>query len=142
MRKRYSYPPKLDRQGITLFPSWKEATLCVSVLVLWSLPLHSQLKTRPEVGVSVGSDCSATGPCAGIGNPPLPDIPPLMKPEIVNDEKCLPWNLSPAQASTSTVKSLKVPSSARGEYQKACLASQKKKLEEAERHLRLAIAKF
>jgi len=65
-----------------------------------------------------------------------------MKPEVVDDEKCLPWNLSPAQAATSTVKSLKVPSKARGEYQKACLASQKKKLEEAERHLRQAIVKF
>jgi len=142
MPKRYSYPLKLDRQGIPLFPLRKQTALCVPVLVLWILPLHAQLKTRPEVGVSVGSNCSDTGPCLGVGNPPFPDVPPLMKPEVVNDEKCLPWNLSPAQANTSSVKSLTVPSSARGEYQKACLASQKKKLEDAERHLRLAIAKF
>ena len=118
----------------------KQAALCVSVLVLWALPLHAQLKTRPEVGVTTGELCGNSGPC--LGTPPLPDIPPLMKPEVVDDEKCLPWNLSPAQAPTSTVKSLKVPSGARNEYQKACLAFRKKKLEEAERHLRLAIAKF
>jgi tetratricopeptide (TPR) repeat protein len=70
------------------------------------------------------------------------DLPPLTKPEVVNDEKCLPWNLAAMQATASTVKALKVPSKARGEYEKACLASQKKKLDESEQHLRRAIDKF
>jgi predicted negative regulator of RcsB-dependent stress response len=82
--------------------------------------------------------CGNSGACA----PLLPDIPPLMKPEVVDDEKCLPWNLSAAQAAPSHVATLKVPSKARGEYEKACIASQKKKLEEAEQHLRRAIDKY
>ena len=84
------------------------------------------------------AQCGSSGACA----PLIADIPPLMKPEVVDDEKCLPWNLSAAQATTSRVTTLKVPSKARGEYEKACVASQKKKLEEAEQHLRRAIDKF
>jgi tetratricopeptide (TPR) repeat protein len=82
--------------------------------------------------------CGSSGACPRL----LPDIPPLMKPAVVDDEKCLPWNLSAAQATTSRVTTLKVPSKARDEYEKACSASQKKKLEEAEQHLRRAIDKF
>ena len=70
------------------------------------------------------------------------DLPPLVKPAVVDDEKCLPWNLSAAQATASRVTTLKVPSGARDEYGKACEASQKKKLVEAEQHLRRAIDKF
>lgn len=70
------------------------------------------------------------------------DLPPLVKPEVINDEKCLPWNLAAMQVTGSTVKALKVPSKARDEYAKACLASQKKKLDEAEQHLRRAIDRF
>jgi tetratricopeptide (TPR) repeat protein len=82
--------------------------------------------------------CGSSGACPRL----LPDIPPLVKPAVVDDEKCLPWNLSAAQATTSRVTTLKVPSKARGEYEKACDASQKKKFEEAEQHLRRAIDKF
>jgi tetratricopeptide (TPR) repeat protein len=116
--------------------------LCALALALPALPLHAQLKTRQDVGVSIGPNCSDSGPCAGVGNPPILDIPPLVKPEVVDDEKCLPWNLSAAQATTSTVKALKVPSNARGEYQKACIGFQKKKFDEAEQHLRRAVDKF
>ena len=82
--------------------------------------------------------CGSSGACPRL----LPDIPPLMKPAVVDDEKCLPWNLSAAQAAASRVTTLKVPSKARGEYEKACDASQKKKFEEAEQHLRRAIDKY
>jgi tetratricopeptide (TPR) repeat protein len=98
------------------------------------------MKTRQDVGINVGANCTNSGPCPS--NAPIMDVPPLMKPVVVDDEKCLPWNLSAGQATTSTVKTLKVPSKARGEYEKACAASQKKKLEEAEQHLRRAIDKF
>ena len=82
--------------------------------------------------------CGSSGACPRL----LPDIPPLVKPAVVDDEKCLPWNLSAAQAAASRVTTLKVPSKARGEYEKACDASQKKKFEEAEQHLRRAIDKY
>jgi tetratricopeptide (TPR) repeat protein len=142
MRTETSLTPRTICGRFAPLRSWKHVTLCALPLVLSVLPLHAQLKTRPEVGVSVGSNCSDSGPCAGVGNPPIADIPPLMKPVVVDDEKCLPWNLSAAQTNTSNVKVLKIPAKARGEYQKACVASQKKKLEEAEQHLRRAIDKF
>jgi hypothetical protein len=72
----------------------------------------------------------------------MPDAQPFMAPVIVNDEKCLPWNLSATQNSILSVTALKVPSKARGEYEKACNASRKKKFEESEQHLRRAIDKF
>jgi len=110
--------------------------LCVLALALSALPFHAQQKTRAEVGPVGGPVC--TGP-AGCATPMIGDLPPLMKPVVADDERCLPWNLSSAQAAASTVKAVKVPSKARGEYQKACEASQKKKLEESEQHLRRAI---
>jgi hypothetical protein len=125
-----------------LIPSREHLTFCVIALALSILPLDAQIKTRQDVGISIGPNCSTSGPCDGVGNQPFPDIQPLTKPEVVDDEKCLPWNLSAAQANPSRVKALKVPSKARGEYEKACSASQKKKLEESEEHLRRAINKF
>ncbi len=146
MRQRNGITPKLNYMRVSLIPSKKQLALFPLVLALMlalsGLPLHAQLKTRPEVGISVGPNCSDSGPCAGVGNPPFPDIPPLAKPVVVDDEKCLPWNLSAAQSATSRVTTLKVPSKARGEYVKACTASQKKNFEESEQHLRRAIDKY
>jgi tetratricopeptide (TPR) repeat protein len=72
----------------------------------------------------------------------MPDIPPFLKPEAANDEKCLPWNLSAIQSVTVSAPALKVSSKARNEYEKACDAFHGKKFVEAERYLRAAIAKF
>jgi tetratricopeptide (TPR) repeat protein len=145
MGKRNSGTPKLNRQRISLISSWRQLALFAFALALTlpisGLPLHAQLKTNTEVGISIGPNCSDSGPCLGVGNPPLPDIPPL-KPVVIDDEKCLPWNLSAAQAAASTATKLKVPSKARGEYLKACDAFQKKNMEEAEHHLRRALDTF
>jgi tetratricopeptide (TPR) repeat protein len=73
---------------------------------------------------------------------PMPGIPPLVKPTLPDDEKCFPWNLSEVHATSVSVTRLKIPSKARSEYQKACDASSKNKLEEAEKHARNAIDKF
>jgi tetratricopeptide (TPR) repeat protein len=142
MRKRNSNTPKLDCQKTPRIPKWSKVPLCFLALAWSALPLHAQLKVNSEVGITMGPNCSDSGPCAGVGNPPIPDIPQLTKPSVANDEKCLPWNLSEAQTASSRVTALKVTSKARGEYEKACTASQKKKFDEAEQHLRQAIDKF
>jgi tetratricopeptide (TPR) repeat protein len=131
--------PKPNRRRLSLIPSWKQVALGALALALSPLPFYAQQKVRPDVGPSGGPVCVSPGACA---TPMVGDLPPLTKPEVVNDEKCLPWNLAAMQATASTVKALKVPSKARGEYEKACLASQKKKLDESEQHLRRAIDKF
>jgi tetratricopeptide (TPR) repeat protein len=73
---------------------------------------------------------------------PVPDIPPLPKPTMPDDEKCFPWNLSENRAASVSVTRLKIPSKARGEFEKACDASSKSNLSEAEQHVRKAIEKF
>ncbi|HWZ54580.1 MAG TPA: tetratricopeptide repeat protein [Verrucomicrobiae bacterium] len=139
MRKRNCHTTKPDRRALALIPIWKQAALWALALAFLALPLYAQVKTRAEVGPSGGPVCASPGACA---TPMVGDLPPLAKPEVVNDEKCLPWNLAAMQATGSTVKALKVPSKARGEYEKACIASQKQKLDEAEQHLRRAIGAF
>jgi hypothetical protein len=70
------------------------------------------------------------------------DLQPLPKPVIADDEKCLPWGLSRARDSSTSLTTLKVPSKARREYEKACKAYHKKKFNDAEQHVRSAIEKF
>ncbi len=139
MRKRNSLTPKLDRRGLAMIASWKLIAFCVLALAFSALPIHAQQKTRADIGPSSGPVCTTGADC---NTPLLGDIPPLLKPEIADDEKCLPWNLSAMRDATSSVTKLKVPSKARGEYEKACTASQKKKFEEAELHLHRAIERF
>jgi hypothetical protein len=137
MRKRNSRTPKRNHKRLALIWIWKYAAFCALALALSARSSHAQqVKVRPEVGTG-GPMCGNSGAC----DPLLPDIPALLKPEVP-DEKCLPWNLSAAQTAASTVKAVKVPPKARGEYQKACEASQKKKPEESEQHLRRAIDMF
>jgi hypothetical protein len=64
------------------------------------------------------------------------------KPSVPDDEKCLPWTLSVEPTKSLSVTTLKVPSKARGDYEKACSASLKKKFEDAERYSRRAIDKY
>jgi hypothetical protein len=141
MTKRNSHEQKLCYKCLTQIPDWKLVALLAFAWVLSTLPLHAQLKTNTQVGISIGANCTDSGPCYS-NAPVISDLPPIAKPVVVDDEKCLPWNLSAAQATTSRVAGLKVPSGARGEYQKACSASQKKKIDESEQHLRRAIDKY
>ncbi len=127
--------------------SWKRVSLSALVIafamVFSAASSPAQLKTKAEIGPGPTS-----GPVCGInsgvvcGAQTTGDITPLMKPAVVDDEKCLPWNLSSAKDKPSTVTTLKVPSKARSEYEKACSASQKKKFDEAEQHARGAVEKF
>ena len=139
MRKRDCSTPKIDRRRLALIPDCKQVAFCALALVLSTSQLHAQQKTRADVGVSGASSCYNSGTCpVSI----IPDVQSQTKPAVSDDEQCLPWNFSAAQTATLSVTSLKVPSKARGEYQKACDASQKKKFEESEQHLRRAIDKF
>ena len=61
---------------------------------------------------------------------------------MTEEAKCFPWKLSEVQGTTVGVKSLNIPSKARGAYEKACDASKKNKFEEAEQRARSAIEKF
>ena len=123
--------------------AWKHAALCSLAMALFAVPSHAQLKTRAEVGPgpTAGSVCGInSGTMCGV--PLAGDIPPLMKPVAASDESCLPWNLTKVSDKTSTVTALKVPSKARGEYEKACNAAQKQNFNDAEQHARGAIGKF
>ena len=114
----------------------------VTLAIALSTPQsRAQLKTNSAVGPSFGLGCSNSnaGPCTQ--QPMIADVPPL-KPSVPNDEKCLPWTLSTAPTSPLSVTTMKVPSKARGQYEKACNASLKNRLDDAERYSRLAIDKF
>ena len=67
---------------------------------------------------------------------------PLPKPVVVEDEACLPWDLSDMRGDTVSAIRLGVPSKARNDYDKSCGAFKKKKLPEAEQHARDAIQKY
>jgi hypothetical protein len=124
-----------DRYRLAASLSWKQAGVCALAMAFWTAPLHAQnssSKTPP----------SLSGPITTKVKSVFPDAQPLPGPAIVNDEKCLPWNVSRTQTTTVSVKTLKVPSKAREEYQKACDASNAKKFQESEKHVRNAIEKF
>ena len=132
--------PKPGRQKLALIASWKLSTLCALALTVSAPPLRAQLKTRSDVGVGAVDNCTESGTCPGYSL--IPETPLISKPVAVDDEKCLPWNLSGSHAASSSVNTLKVPAKARDEFNKACNFSQKNKLQESEQHLRRAIDKF
>lgn len=122
-----------SRSGFALF---------ALAVALAALPARAQFKTRAEVGPSLGTGCSDSNSGGCINGPLIATTPPLAKPAIPDDEKCLPWNLSEPRTTALSVTTLRVPSKARGQYEKACSASLKKRFEDAERYSRLAIEKF
>jgi tetratricopeptide (TPR) repeat protein len=138
MRKQNSRTPQIDRRGFALIPSWKHAALFALATALSALPSHAQQKVRAEIGPNGGPNCGDSGACTIVTG----DVPPLMKPSIPDDEKCLPWNLSAAPATAWSVTARKVPSKARSEYEKACNSAHKQQFEDAERYSRRAIDKF
>lgn len=142
MHGRNSRTPKWVHCGFAVIRAGEYVALVVLAISLSPLSSRAQLKTRSEVGPSFGIGCSDSNAGACIGQPPIADRPSSMKLIIPDDEKCLPWNLSEPRTTALSVTTLKVPSKARGEYQKACNASLKKKFEDAERYSRSAIDKF
>jgi hypothetical protein len=101
-------------------------------------------------GVSPGSGGWSTRgtvqPGPGIDNSQpgvfLPTVEPIPQPTVIEDEACLPWDLPDMRGATVSAIRLGVPSKARSEYEKACGAFKRKKLAEAEQHVRGAIEKY
>ena len=139
--------------------SWKRVALCALVIAFSAVPFYAQ-KSVPAGGG--GSSHPTTGgpvivpnntPVYGsppYGSPstgpmwqPLPDIPQVPAPRaVVEDEKCLPWNVSDMRAAAVSVARLNVPSKAKHEYDRACEANNSKNFVDAEQHARDAIDKF
>jgi tetratricopeptide (TPR) repeat protein len=72
----------------------------------------------------------------------VPTTEPLQKPVVVEDDSCLPWDFTNARGASVSAIRLGVPGKARSEYEKACGDFKKKKLPEAEKHVRDAIEKY
>jgi predicted Zn-dependent protease len=130
---------------------WRRLLLCSLAMAASAAPFYAQ----KNGGGGGGNHGTTVGGGGGIYYPPMnphvgmdptaqpvAGIPPLPKPTMPDDEKCFPWNLSEAHATSVSVTRLKVPGKARGEYEKACEAFSKNKLEEAEQHERKAIEVF
>jgi hypothetical protein len=137
---------------------------CLKRVVFWALlialsavPLQAQKGSPPSGGAggSRGSsgtppprssrpDISTTQPGMPNTQPGvfIPPMEPLPKPMVVEDETCLPWDLPDVRGATVSAIRLGVPSKARNEYEKACGAFKRKKLPEAEQHVRDAIDKY
>jgi hypothetical protein len=142
---------KSDRTKRAAVLNWRLVAVCASVMLCLSVPSGAQ-KGRGTGGGRVpsggGTVPRPTAPPV-YGNPypplvpqPVPDIPAPSKPIVIEDENCLPWNVSAAQDTAVSVTRLQVPSKARSEYQKACEANGKNKFDEAEKRAREAIGKF
>ena len=96
-----------------------------------------------------GSPGRATPPPIRPGTQPDPGTEviystpePLKKPVVVEEDACLPWDLSLGSGGTISAVRLSVPSKARSQYDKACSAFKKLKLNDAEQHARDAIEKY
>jgi tetratricopeptide (TPR) repeat protein len=134
--------------------NWKPLTFFSLAISLAASPLHAQRPTsgRPPSGGtgSGGSGAGVASPSVfgrqpaqptGMQPPLIPDTP-LPKAQVIEDEACLPWALSQIRGATVSVMRLQVPDKARSEYEKACGDFKKKKLADAEQHIRSAIDKY
>jgi hypothetical protein len=133
--------------------SWKQAASAALIIASFAAPFRAQKAPTsggggavhtPSHGPVVGTTSPGiyNGPSVGPMWQPFPDIPPIPKPTALEDEKCLPWNVSDLRATTVSVTRLTIPSKASHEYEKACAANNNKKFDEAEMHARQAIDKF
>jgi tetratricopeptide (TPR) repeat protein len=128
----------------------------VLAIALSAVPIRAQ-KGNPSTGGSGGSRGSASGEASGrFGVPPLqpwarrnmepkvfiPIVEPLPIPVMVEDESCLPWDVTDVRGASVSTTRLGVPAKARSQYEKACGAFKKKKLPEAEQHVRDAIRQY
>jgi len=135
-----------------VFVSWKSVAFCALAIALSALPI------RAQKGGSGGGSRGSTGGGFG-GRPSLPPFQPtpqpntvpnvltptpqpMQKPAVVEDESCFPWDLTQVRDASVSAVRLGVPAKARSLYEKACDALKKKKLDEAEQHVRDAIQKY
>jgi tetratricopeptide (TPR) repeat protein len=122
---------KLDRYDLPEMSNWKQVLLCGFTMVVSVTPLCAQ-RTRYSPGFGAQ------------GNPSVNVVrnSTFSSNTTADEERCFPWKLMAVRSTSVSVTRLKVPSNARIEYEKACDASNKNRLEEAEQHARSAIDKF
>ena len=137
---------KPGRQSFAAILNWKHAALCALTMTILAFPCRAQKGAYPN---SAGPHHGAVGGPVESSRYP-PDMVPQptanaasrSKPGVFTEENCLPWDVSEGRDTAVSVTSLKVPSNARNEYEKACEANNKNKFGDAELHLRGAIDKF
>lgn len=130
--------------------NWKFLALCSFAIAFAALPLQAQKASGGgrSGGGTVGTP--TMGNSSVFGSQPMqptvlqPEVPEVQIPkaQVVEDESCLPWALSQIRGATVSVMRLEVPDKARSEYDKACGDFRKKKLADAEQHIRSAIEKY
>ena len=143
MRKLGSHTPTPAPSRLAVILSLNCVALVTLSMVLSAVSASAQQPTRPATRVGTVSDCRPSwgAPC-GLQQVGMGDLPALPKAELPDDEKCLPWGLSRERNASTSVTTLKVPSKARREFEKACDAYHKKKFSAAEQQVRGAIEKF
>lgn len=136
------------------FARLKPVAFWALAIALSALPIRAQ-KGGSSGGGSRGSSGGGSGSRSGpppmmpgaqpsMGPPSIiiPTPEPIAKPVVVEDEACLPWDLPAMRGATVSATRLGVPGKARNQYEKACDAFKKKKMTEAERHVRDAIQEY
>lgn len=137
--------------------SWPVGLFPVCLASLWLLAHSSALqaqKSSPQAPRPIGTQ-PASGPTfgarpimPGTEADPFEDLygPPRMIPmpsvssQMADSEGCNSWTESAVRSPTVSVARLAVPGKANGEYQKGCGAFKDRRLDQAEQHLRKAIA--
>jgi hypothetical protein len=154
IRRRNCHAKWPESGRLSAILRWKHVVLCALAVTLSAVPFYAQKASpagrggaaRPTVGGPVSESNSPSifgSPSTGPVWQPVPDIPQLPAPSaVVEDEKCLPWNVSDARAAAVSVARLNVPSKAKHEYERACDANNSKNFVDAEQHARGAIDKF
>ena len=130
-RQRNSCQLESDRYSLPAVLNWRQVLLCGLAMAVSAMPLRAQ-RTRYTPGFGAQGNPSAKV----VHNSTFETNP------TADEERCFPWNLAAVRSTTVSVSRLEVPPNARGEYEKACDASNKNKFEEAEQHARSAIDKF
>ena len=145
------FPPTATPHVLPAILRWKRVLAGVLAMAIPAVSIFAQGRIPSGGGTHGPTGKPSTGvyrppnynpPAADRTLQPTPDVPPIAKPTAPNDERCFPWNLSDIRSSSVSVTRLQVPSKARSEYEKACDASSKNRLEEAEKYVRGAIDKY
>lgn len=116
---------------------WKHMASWAFAIALSAVPLRAQTSSTANWTCP---HCGSMQPSSQPGD--FANMEPLTKPVVAQDATCLPWDLSHVRGAPVSAIRLGVPSKARREYNKACGAFKKKKLPEAEQHVRDAIQKY
>jgi predicted Zn-dependent protease len=137
--------PKTIQCGPAAILSWKLVVFCALAVALLAAPSRAQR----AVPLDGATGKPLAGPINSNNNTAIspelqqtPDPAAFPKPTRTEEEKCLPWNVPDTRATTVSVATLKVPSRARREFEKACEANNKSKFDKAEKYVRSAIDKF